>query len=57
MNRKKFFALFSSGLFGIALLKSNPLKLIMQNKRNSGSLKVKMNPNAVKREKTGKING
>ena len=57
MNRKKFFALFSTGLFGIALLKSNPLKLIMQNKRNSDSLKVKMNPNAVKREKTGKING
>lgn len=57
MNRKKFFALFSTGLFGIALLKSNPLKLIMQNKGNSGSLKVKMNPNAVKREKTGMING
>jgi hypothetical protein len=57
MNRKKFFALVSSGLFGIALLKTNPLKLVMQNKGNYGSLKVKMNPNAVKREKTGKING
>ena len=57
MNRKKFFALFSSGLFGIALLKTNPLKLIMPNKRNSALLKVKMNPDAVKREKTGMING
>ena len=57
MNRKKFFALFSTGLFGIALLKSNPFNLMMQNKRNSDSLKVKMNPNAVKREKSGKNNG
>jgi len=57
MNRKKFFALFSTGLFGIALLKSNPLKLLTPNRRNSGSLKVKMNPSAVKREKSGKNNG
>ena len=57
MNRKKFFTLFSTGLFGTVLLKSNPLQLIMPNKRNSDSLKVKMNPSAVKREKSGKNNG
>lgn len=57
MNRKKFFTLFSTGMIGIALLKANPLKLITRNKRSVNAIRIKMNPNAVKREKTGKKNG
>ena len=59
MNRKKFFALFSTGIFGIAFLKANPLKLFTSKKsaKSENAMKVKINPNAVNREKTGKKNG
>jgi hypothetical protein len=58
MNRKKFVTLFSTGILGAVLLKVNPLnqsfsKLI--SKKNN-SVKVKINPNAVNREKSGKKN-
>ena len=59
MNRKKFFTLMSTSFLGIAFLKINPIKFF-SNKRNSenkNSVKVKINPLAVSREKTGKKNG
>jgi hypothetical protein len=58
MDRKKFVALFSTGFLGTVLLKANPLNLfISKNSTEISSLKVKLNPNAVKREKSGKKNG
>lgn len=57
MNRKKFFALFSTGIVGFTVLKSNPLKLLTRNKKDIKEIKVKLNPDAVGRVKTGKKNG
>ena len=59
MDRKKFVALFSTSILGAALLKANPLNLL-GSKKNSISenpVKVKINPNAVNREKAGRNNG
>jgi hypothetical protein len=59
MNRKKFFALFSTSILGIVFLKANPLNFFTPKKTSKpeNSLKVKINPLAVNREKTGKKNG
>ena len=59
MDRKKFVALFSTGIIGAVLLKVNPLNLFGDTKkRNSNkSVEVKINPLAVNREKSGKKNG
>jgi hypothetical protein len=59
MDRKKFVALFSTGIIGTVLLKANPLNLLLpklQLKKNN-PVEVKINPNAVNREKSGKENG
>ena len=59
MNRKKFVALISTGFIGAFLLKTSLLKNILP-KNKSGKnnpVKVKINPNAVVREKSGKQNG
>ncbi len=59
MDRKKFVALFSSSILGVALLKANPLNLFVSKKtaKSGKSVEVKINPNAVNREKPGKKNG
>ena len=59
MDRKKFVALFSTSILGAALLKANPLSLLFSKKtsESGNSVKVKINPNAVNREKSGKKNG
>ena len=59
MDRKKFVALFSTSILGAALLKVNPWNLFLPKKTsNSGNpVEVKINPNAVSREKSGKKNG
>jgi hypothetical protein len=59
MNRKKFFALASTSILGIAILKANPLNLFTSKKDSEKdiSVKVKINPLAVSREKTGNKNG
>ena len=59
MNRKKFVALFSTSLIGAAFVKANPLNLFTSKKNSSyeNAIKVKLNPDAVKREKSGKKNG
>jgi hypothetical protein len=58
MNRKKFVALFSTSILGAALLKANPLNLFGSKKTSTSEnlVKVKINPNAVNREKSGKKN-
>ena len=59
MNRKKFVALFSTGIIGSAFLKANPLNYFtsLKNSDRTKPVEVKINPNAVKREKSGKKNG
>lgn len=59
MDRKKFVALFSTSILGTALLKANPLNLFGSKKTSTSEnpVKVKINPNAVNREKSGKKNG
>ncbi|HSW54216.1 MAG: hypothetical protein U5J96_01825 [Ignavibacteriaceae bacterium] len=59
MDRKKFVALFSTSILGAALLKANPLNLFGSKKTSTSEnpVKVKINPNAVNREKSGKKNG
>lgn len=59
MDRKKFVALFSTSILGVALLKANPLNLFLPKKtsKSGNSVEVKINPNAVNREKSGKKNG
>lgn len=59
MNRKNFFTLISTSFLGIAFLRMNPLKLFGLKKNSSigNSMKVKINPLAVNRDKTGKKNG
>ena len=59
MDRKKFVALFSTSILGVALLKANPLNLFGSKKTSTSEnpVKVKINPNAVNREKSGKKNG
>jgi len=59
MNRKKFVALFSTGIIGSAFLKANPLNYFtsLKNSDRTKPVEVKINPYAVKREKSGKKNG
>lgn len=59
MNRKKFVALFSTSILGAAMLKANPLNLFGSKKTSTSEnpVKVKINPNAVNRQKSGKNNG
>ena len=59
MDRKKFVALFSTSILGAAMLKANPLNLFGSKKISTSEnpVKVKINPNAVNREKSGKKNG
>jgi len=59
MDRKKFVAMFSTSILGVALLKANPMNLFVSKKslKTENSVNVKINPNAVNREKSGKKNG
>jgi hypothetical protein len=57
MNRKKFFALFSTGIVGLAFIKANPLRLFTGKSEKGKHVEVKINPDAIKREKPGKKNG
>ena len=59
MNRKKFFTIISTSFIGIAYFKMNPIRFFNTNKHSlkGEKIKVKINPLAVNREKTGKKNG
>lgn len=59
MDRKKFVALFSTSILGAAFLKVNPMKIFTSKNsfKNDSEVKVKINPHAVNREKSGKKNG
>lgn len=59
MDRKKFVSLFSTSLIGAALIKANPWNLFTSKNlvEKVDNVKIKVNPNAVSREKSGKTNG
>ena len=59
MDRKKFVGIISTGFIGAFLLKTSLLKhALPRNKsENINKVKVKINPNAIVREKSGKQNG
>ena len=58
MDRKKFVALFSTGILGLAFMKVNPLNFIGITKKSQSkkAVEVKLNPLAVNRKKSGKKN-
>ena len=58
MDRKKFVALFSTGILGLTFMKVNPLNFLGIAKKNKSNkaVEVKINPLAVNRNKTGKKN-
>ena len=59
MDRKKFVALFSTSILGATFLKVNPMNIFTSKNsfKNDSEVKVKINPHAVNREKSGKKNG
>ena len=56
MDRKKFVAVISTGILGAFLLKTSLLKFAFQKNKSekNNPVKVKLNPNAVNRVKSGK---
>lgn len=59
MDRKKFVGIISTGFAAAYLLKASLFRHVLpKNKSEKNySVKVKINPNAVVREKSGKKNG
>ena len=53
MERKKFFSVFGLGTMGILFAKFSPLKIFSKNLNDKKKINVKINPLAVKRQKTG----
>ena len=58
MDRKKFVGIISTGFVGAFLLKTSLLKNVLPKNKSqkNNPVKVKINPNAVVREKSGKNN-
>jgi len=58
INRKKFFSAIGTGLFGFIAVKLIPFSGLLSKSSVKGkSVKVKLNPDAVRREKNGNKNG
>lgn len=58
INRKKFFSAIGTGLFGFIAVKLIPFSgLFSKSSVKSKSAKVKINPDAVRRENSGNKNG
>ncbi len=56
MERKKFFSVFGLGTMGILFTIFSPLKIFSKNLNDKKKINVKINPLAVKRQKTGSKN-
>lgn len=58
MNRKKFVGIISTGFVGAYLVKTSLLKNLLSGNKSikNNQVKVKINPDAVVREKSGKQN-
>jgi len=58
INRKNFFSAFGTSLFGLIAVKLLPFSgLFTKSSANGKSVKVTINPDAVRREKNGNKNG
>ena len=57
LSRKKFFISFSAAVLAGTAVLSNPVKLLFNKKSIVNKIKIKENPNAVKRNSTGAVNG
>jgi len=58
INRKKFFSTVGTGLFGFIAVKLTPFSgLLTKSSSKSKTVKVKINPDAVRRENNGNKNG
>lgn len=58
INRKKFFSAVGTGLFGFIAVKLLPFRgLLTKSSAKSKTVKVKINPDAVRRENSGNKNG
>ena len=57
-NRKNFFSAIGTGLFGFIAVKLIPFSgLLTKSSAKSKIVKVKINPDAVRRENSGNKNG
>ncbi len=57
LSRKKFFISFGAAVIAGTAVLSNPVKLLFSKKSKTGRITIKENPNAVKRNSTGAVNG
>ena len=57
LSRKKFFVSLGAVVIAGTAALSNPVKLLFNKKSNVNKIKIKENPNAVKRNSTGAVNG
>ena len=58
INRKKFFSAIGTGLFGFIAVKIIPFSgLLTKSSVKGKTLKVKINPDAIRRENSGNKNG
>jgi len=57
LSRKKFFVSLGAVVIAGTAALSNPVKLLFNKKSNVNKIKIKKNPNAVKRNSTGAVNG
>ena len=58
INRKKFFSAVGTGLFGFIVVKFIPFsRLLTKSSAKGKDVKVKINPDAVRREISGNKNG
>lgn len=58
INRKKFFSTMGTGLFGFIAVKLIPFSgLLTKSSVKGKTVKVKINPDAVRRENNGNKNG
>jgi len=57
VTRKKFFISLGAVMVAGSAVLSNPVKFLFKKTKTSSKITVKENPNAVKRNSTGRING
>jgi len=57
LSRKKFFVSLGAVVIAGTAALSNPVKLLFNKKSNVNKINIKENPNAVKRNSTGAVNG
>ncbi|MFA6598245.1 MAG: hypothetical protein WCS69_11010 [Ignavibacteriaceae bacterium] len=57
VSRKKFFISMTAVIVTGAAILSNPIKYFIKQNNGAAKIKIKENPNAVKRNSTGALHG